>query len=166
MKIHTDCPVDQIPESNNEQRDDEMFRNMKSIAYLSFHSTHFRNAISRCKCLTWIVMVSVVSSIWGSKLLLDVPWNLSVIFCPKNTTTHFIILHPEKLFLTLWHLLIFWNGYTFLSLTHAQKGTEKAANNKHWALWWQTCSFSLSFHGERQVEWPFLQHQHGRHFAG
>ncbi len=36
MKIHTDCPVDQMPESNNEQRDDEMFRNMKSIAY--FHS--------------------------------------------------------------------------------------------------------------------------------
>lgn len=52
MKIHTDCPVDQIPESNNEQREDEMFRNMKSIAYLSFHSTHFRNATSHCKCLT------------------------------------------------------------------------------------------------------------------
>lgn len=25
MKIHTVCPVDQIPESNNEQREDEMF---------------------------------------------------------------------------------------------------------------------------------------------
>lgn len=46
MKIHIVCPVDQIPESNNEQREDEMFGNVKSIAYLSFHSTRFRNVIN------------------------------------------------------------------------------------------------------------------------
>lgn len=64
MKIHIVCPVDQIPESNNALREDEMFGNMKSIAYLSFHSTRFRNVTSdRERVTCWILMLWVVSRI-------------------------------------------------------------------------------------------------------